>query len=138
MKIRKAELRDCKEVYEMCRIPALVNPSGEPPKFWWIESFVKEKQIFFVAEEKKEIVGFVLGERTCGRIGYLWMLAVKPNFQGKGIGNKLFLNAEKECKNRKLRAILLYIYEKSPKALHLSKKFKYEKGKKYYEFIKFL
>jgi len=54
MKIRKANLRDCKEVWEMCKIPQLVNPSGEPPKIWWIESFVKEKQIFFIAEEKKK------------------------------------------------------------------------------------
>ena len=138
MKIRKANLKDCKEVWEMCKIPQLVNPSGEAPKIWWIESFVKEKQIFFIAEEKKEIVGFILGERTCGQIGYLWMLAVKPEFQGNGIGKKLFLSAEKECKRRKLKAILLYGYEKSPKAIKLIKNLGYEKGRKYYEFLKFI
>lgn len=138
MKIRKANLKDCKAVYEMCRIPQLVNPSGEPPKLWWIKSFVKEKQIFFVAQEKERIVGFILGERTCGDIGYLWMLAVKPEFQGKGIGKKLFLIAEEECKRKKLKAILLYGYEKSPRALKLIKSLKYEKGRKYYEFLKFI
>jgi ribosomal protein S18 acetylase RimI-like enzyme len=138
MIIRKATLNDCKHVWDMCRIPQLVNPSGEPPRLWWIKSFVKEKQIFFIAEESGELAGFILGERTCGQIGYLWMLAVKPRFQGKGIGKELFLTAEKECKKRRLKAILLYGYEKSPRALKIIKSLKYEKGRKYYEFLKFI
>jgi ribosomal protein S18 acetylase RimI-like enzyme len=138
MIIRKATLKDCREVWNMCAIPQLVNPSGEPPKIWWIESILKEKQIFFVAEEKKKIVGFVIGERTCGDIGYLWMLAVKPEYRRRGIGKKLFLAAEKECKRRKLKAILLYGHEKSKKTIKLIQDFGYEKGEKFYEFLKFI
>jgi ribosomal protein S18 acetylase RimI-like enzyme len=138
MKIRKAILKDCEEVLNMCKIPELVNPSGDPPKIEWIRSFIKEKQIFFVVEEKKEVVGFILGERMCGNVGYFWILAVKPKFQNKGVGKELFLRAEKECKKRKIRVIVLYGDEKSPKAIKIIKGLKYEKGRKYWEFVKFL
>jgi len=64
MILRKAKISDCKEVWKMCNTPGLVNPSGQAPRLWWIKSFVKEKQIFLVAEEDKKIIGFILGERT--------------------------------------------------------------------------
>ncbi len=138
IKIRKAEIKDCRQVYELCRVPGLVNPSGEPPKIWWIESFIKEKQMFYVAETNKDIIGFVIGERTCGNLGYLWMLAIKKEFQGKGLGKKLLKLAERECRRRKLKAIICYGFAKNNRALKLLKKQKYEQGEKYYEFIKFL
>lgn len=138
MIIRKAKLGDSKKVYELCRIKELINPSWELPKLWWIESFVKENQLFFIAEEDKDIVGFILGERTCGDIGYLWILAVKKEFQHKGIGTSLFLRAEEECKKRKLKAIICYGYEKSKNTLKIIKKRKYEKGRRYFEFIKLI
>lgn len=138
MRIQRANLRDCKQVHELCKIPGLLNPSGEPPKIWWIESFVREKQMFFVVEEDKKIIGFILGERTTGNIGYIWMLAVKKNFQGRGIGKELIRKFEEECEKKKIKVIVCYGFEKSNSALSLLKNMNYEIGKKYYEFVKFL
>ncbi len=136
--IRKAKIEDCKQVYELCKTKELINPSGEPPKLWWIKSFIKEKQIFYVAQADGKVIGFVIGERTCGEVGYLWMLAVKKENRGKGIAKQLLLCAEQECKKRGLRVIVSYGFAESKKVLNLLKKLKYEKGRKYFEFIKFL
>lgn len=152
MRIQRANLRDCEQVYELCKIPGLLNPSGEPPKIWWIESFVKEKQMFFVMKEKElskdgksmkpaakeAVIGFILGERTTGDIGYIWMLAVKEDFQGKGIGKELMKKFEYECKKNKIKVIVCYGFEKSSSALSLLNNMDYEIGRKYYEFVKFL
>ena len=85
MKIRKAKLKDCDKVHELCKTKELINPNGKPPKKWWIESFVKENQIFFVAEEKNKIAGFIIGERTTGNVALLQILFVRKNFRRMGI-----------------------------------------------------
>lgn len=138
MMIRKAKLADCKQVWEMCKIPQLVNPSGEPPKLWWIKSFVMEKQLFLIAEQNDEIIGFIFGERTTGDVGYLWCMAVKKEFQGRNLGKKLLKMAEQEFKKRNIRVIVCYGFAESKKVINMLKKFKYEQGRKYYEFIKFI
>jgi len=137
MEFRKAKQGDCKQVWEMCKIPELINPSGQPPRLWWIKDFVKEKQIFFVAEENKEIIGFVLGERITGNCAIAHMSAVKKQYQGQGIGTELINLFEKECKKRKLKAILTYAYSKS-KSVKILEKRGYEKGFLTYEMLKFL
>ncbi|MFH1209656.1 MAG: GNAT family N-acetyltransferase [archaeon] len=138
MIIRAANQKDCKVVYDLCKTPELLDPSGEPPKLWWIQSFIKENQIFFVAEINKKVIGFILGERITGNCCIFWMSAVKKQFQGRGIGERLLLKAEEECKKRKLKVITIYGFSKSKKVLNLLQKHNYEKGQLYYEFIKYI
>ena len=138
MELRKAKLEDCNEVYELCRVKGLVNPSGEPPKRWWIEAFVREKQIFFVAEENGRVIGFALGERTTGDIAIFHMLAINEAYRGKGIGQRLMDLFEEEAKKRKLKVILTYGYANNKVVDHILKKRNYEKGSKYYEYLKWI
>jgi ribosomal protein S18 acetylase RimI-like enzyme len=137
--IRIAKIEDCQAVYELTKnTPELVNPSTEPPPLEWIESFVKEKQIFYVAVENNEIIGYIMGERTIGDIGLMWMLTVKKEFRGRGVGKNLLLEAEEECKNRNLKAIVAYGFSESKSVLSMLDNHGYHKGNLYYEFVKTL
>lgn len=139
MDIRVANLSDCKEVYELTKnTPELVNPSIEPPNLWWIESFIREKQIFYVAVEDNMVIGYILGERTSGNVGLMWMITVAEEFRGKGIGKKLLFEFENECRKRNLKAIVTYGYSTSEKVLNMLERNNYHKGNAYYEFVKLL
>lgn len=138
VKIRRAELKDVSNCLELSKTPELLNPDKTPSHKWWIEAFVKEKQIFFIAENNNKIVGFIMGERTTGNIAIFHSLIVKETYRNKGIGTKLMRSAEKECKKRKLKAIMLYGYANNKKAPSFFKKKGYIKGALTYEFIKFL
>jgi ribosomal protein S18 acetylase RimI-like enzyme len=138
MEIRKATIKDCKVVRELCKTPGLLTPFGNLPKLWWIEAFIKEKQMFFVAEEDKNIIGFVMGERLTGNIGYISMISVRKEFQGKGLGKILMKCIEEECKRRKFRAISLFGYRRNKRAINLFEGEHFKEGQAYEEFIKFL
>ena len=138
VKIRKAKLKDVNSCLELSKIPELLNPDKTPSHKWWIEAFVKEKQIFFVAEENYEIIGFIMGERTAGNIAIFHSLVIKENYRNKGIGTKLIKTAEEECKKRKIKAIMLYGYADNKKAISFFEKKDYIKGALTCEFIKFL
>ena len=138
VKIRKAELKDVDSCLELSKIPELLNPDKTPSHKWWIKAFVKENQIFFIAEEGNKIVGFIMGERTTGNLAIFHSLVVKEDYKNNGIGTKLIKSAEKECKKRKLKAIMLYGYADNKKAVSFFEKKRYIKGALTYEFIKFL
>jgi ribosomal protein S18 acetylase RimI-like enzyme len=138
IKIRKATLRDCKDCFELSKIPELANPSGEPSHIWWMEAFVKEKQLFFVAEENKKVLGFTMGEIATGKIAFRHMTVVKKEYQNKGIGKRLAKKFEDECRKRKVKAIMLYGYAKNKKTIQFQISQGFEKGSLTYEFIKFL
>jgi|SRR3989338_1412634 len=137
IQIRKAKLSDCNAVYNFGRAKELRNPHGNPPKKWWIEAFVKEKQIFYVAEntESKKVIGFILGEETTGKVTIFHELFIEKKFRKHGIGKILIQTAEKDAKSRGVRAIILYGNKKVSKFL---KKGKYEKGLLLNEYVKFI
>jgi len=105
IKIRKAKLKDVNSGLELSKIPELLNPDKTPSHKWWIEAFINK--IFFVAEQKGEIIGFVMGEKITGNLAIFHSLAVSENYRNFGIGTKLMQTAEKECKKRKIKAIML-------------------------------
>jgi ribosomal protein S18 acetylase RimI-like enzyme len=138
MIIQKAQLKDCAQIHALCKTPALLNPSGEPPKLWWIESFVKEKQMLYVAKQDKKIVGFVMAEELTGKGCMIWMMAVTKAFQNKGVGSELYQTVENECKKRKIRAIVLYSYIQDKHFSHQLLHAGFQKGNRYEEYIKFM
>ena len=135
--IRKALIKDCRAVYELCRFPGVLDPDGEPPRMFWIRSFVKEKKLFLVAEENSRVVGFIMGEKTSGNVMLIWLEAVRCDRQSIGIGKKLLQAVEKECLRKKIRVVVVYAYAKNKKMLNLLKSFNYRKGNPFYEHEKF-
>lgn len=138
VKVRKATLKDCTILVEMAKLPELKTPSGYYPSLEWFKVIVKEKQILLVAEDKKKLIGFVMGERIAGDWSILHLMAVDPTWQGKGIGKILIQEFEKECIKRKLGGVILYGYQHNEKTIDFFVKAGYNKGSPVIEFNKHL
>lgn len=110
--------------------------------FWSLEGYTREIKspnstlliITIPDEENKKVIG----------LGCLWaileeahisLLAIHPDFQGRGLGKLLLLSLLKDAVNRKLERATLEVKETNIKALSLYEKFGFKiagKRKKYY------
>jgi ribosomal protein S18 acetylase RimI-like enzyme len=106
--IRNAVFEDIDIVQNFSLTDELKNPNGDPQKKWWFEAFIKEKQIFFVAEKDKKIIGFVLAERTVGNCILIQDIFVENTFRGMGIGKILMDKVESEAIKNKYKLIYTY------------------------------
>jgi ribosomal protein S18 acetylase RimI-like enzyme len=86
----------------------------------------KKNSVFFVAEERGELIGSVLGKEGKDppvfketRIGYIGDFYVKPGFRGKGVGKKLFAELKKWFRQKKFRHIEIGYYSQNKKAKKL-------------------
>ena len=131
---RRAILRDCGVVAEICKEKGLSTPTGASPKVWWLKALI-EKGTFIVGVVEDDVIGFAVMEETLGKVGYFWMLGVKEEFRGKGIATELTKRIEAEAKKKDLRAIICYgVGEVS--VVKLMKNMGYIKGNQYTEYIK--
>src|SRR4030067_1207438 len=86
MKIRKLEARDFEGALRVWKDVTEEEPTKTRD---YLPSFFKKNSEFcFVAENKNEIVGVVLGSFN-GRAGYINRLAGKKDFQNQGIASKV-------------------------------------------------
>ena len=138
IKVRPAVLKDCAVCANLSKIEELKAPSGWTPTPSYFKQLLKEKQIVVVAEEGKEIVGYVSGEVLHLKVGMLWFTAVSPAHQGKGVGSLLIKAFEKESKKRGVRWIVLYAPKFNKKTLNFYEKKGYKKGHEVVEFAKSL
>jgi ribosomal protein S18 acetylase RimI-like enzyme len=136
VKIRPATLKGCEECVKLAFDVKLYATNGKKLPLWWMQSFVKEKQLFLVAEEKKQIIGFIFGERLTGNGLMVHLTAVNQKYQGKGIGNRLVKELEKEAKKRKAKFLFRYTEGSNKAMIHILEKQGHAKGKKYIEFLK--
>ena len=136
IKIRNARLEDIDQCFNLANVRELeIQGGGSPPKYW-LKSIIEENQIFLVAEENGEVVGFRMGERIAGNIAFAHLLVVKKDKRGKGIGSILSKEFEKECKKRRLWLILSNVYAKNKKTISFFTKNGYKRGSLVYEFAK--
>lgn len=138
VKIRKAMLEDCESCFELAKAPEFRHPDGSSPRLAWIEAFVKENQIFFIAEENKNIIGLAMGEKTTGNLALLHLIIVTKDYQNRGIGNMLLECFEKEAKKRKAIVVFLYGYAKNEKSIKFFENRGYGKGSLTYEMGKLI
>ena len=99
MKIRKAREKDLKYCEELSRINELQLDTRKYPDKKYFREFLGS--LFLVAEEKGEVVGYVLGEKEKAGLSSLNLMAVDKKQRGKGIG-KLLL--EQFCENSRKRS----------------------------------
>ncbi|HTY44300.1 MAG TPA: GNAT family N-acetyltransferase [Patescibacteria group bacterium] len=136
MIVRKAKKEDLQECFELLKVRELMDPSGDPCKKWWIESFIK-KQTLLVAEIDNKIIGFIMAEVATGKLALIHLVVVKKEFRRRGIASLLLKKTEKELKSKGARAIALYAYANKIQE-NFFRKFGYVKGAKTYEFLKFI
>ncbi|OJH48497.1 (30S ribosomal protein S18P)-alanine acetyltransferase [Methanohalophilus portucalensis FDF-1] len=74
---------------------------------------------FLVAESGKNITGFVMGYRSSEQEGRIFSLAVKKEFQKRGIGQALLQVIQRHFRNRNVRYVRLEVRASNKKARSL-------------------
>ena len=136
MKIRKATLKDIKEITKIFRIESAKQPYNEKweekTALQKMKEYVKLKNDIYVAEKNREVVGFMILKNNLTGSGakiYLDQLFVNSKSQGLGIGSDLINYAVKYCKKKKRVALCLVSSNKS-------KAFKFYKKRKFIQMEK--
>ncbi|RJO59389.1 N-acetyltransferase [Candidatus Parcubacteria bacterium] len=136
LKIRKAKLSDCPAVHRLAKTPGLTNPGGKAPNINWLKLLTKNRGIFLVASLNHKIVGFILGEKLIGIAVMVWLMAVEKNLRGQGIGRALVKAFEKTCLQQGRNLFVAYAYAKNPVIIKMLKKYGFNQGNLFYEFLK--
>jgi len=134
MRIRNATRKDKKDISELYYElhPIEEKENKEKGLLVPIEKS-KIRPVLLVAEEKKQIVGFVWAhfiQYGFFKYGTIDELFVKKEFRGKGIGSALLKKAIKKLQNFKVKIILVGTEKENKEAVKLYKKvgFKLKKG----------
>lgn len=96
----------------------------------WLINFLKLKNIFYVIKKKNVKIGYFRLEKKSQN--YEISIALRPKYQNKGIGQKVF---ESVTKKHKIYSIISKINKKNYQS---QKFFKSLKFKKYYETKKYI
>jgi len=120
MKIRKAKLKDKKQITELYY---QLYPKRKRKGIIPIEKF-NAKSSLLVAEKKKKIVGFIWAtfiNYGFSKFGYIEELFIKKEFRNKGIGTSLVKNIMKKIKKEKVAVLFVTTGKKNKKAIKLYK-----------------
>ena len=119
-RIHKKELPNLVSVYQSAyqRLQKYAYRSERKIKSYLEWLYEGDPEGFFVAEKENMLIGFVSihsdwKDWRWGRTGELHELAVKIEFQGKGIGKKLFLTALNYAKEKGCKIISLWVGEEN-------------------------
>ena len=77
---------------------------------------------FLVAKEEEKILGYGICQKE-GKEGVIFSLAVKPKYQGRGIGSKILERLIETLKKEKIEKISLHARKKNEKAINFYQKF---------------
>ncbi len=90
VKVRRARLEDLKRV---CELEVLCFKNPYPPQLLAMY-LALYPELFLVAEENGEVVGYVCGVVRSDGYGHVVSLCVHPSFRRRGIGEALMLSIE--------------------------------------------
>ncbi len=131
MKIREAQKKDIHDIYLLGKKVHELDFSKKFPfhEKSELKEFIKfrKENIFLVADEKREIVGFIFAKILSHHAGGWCMLdniAVGREHRKKGVGTKLLIELYKQLKKRNVRYIQVLEEEHHKK----TKKFWRSKG----------
>lgn len=77
-------------------------------------------QVYLVAEQAEEIVGFVIAGATLGdapRLGWILDVAVRPSHQGRGIAPAMCRRAMDELERREIRTVRATVAPQNERSL---------------------
>lgn len=112
--IRKAHAEDIDPIHKILDMEPFKYDENVPYERSWIEQLVlNERCLTLVYENEGEIKGFISGEKMVSGAVMIWFCAVKPEFQNKIIGIKLYYEFEKVCRETGVTGILAYGYKTS-------------------------
>ena len=113
MKIRKMEINDYKQIYELWISTPGMGLNDIDDSEMGIEKYLlRNPNTCFVAEGDNVIIGVILSGHD-GRRGYIHHLAVKAAERGKGIGGALVDEAMKALKAEGINKVALVVFAKN-------------------------
>lgn len=134
MKIRKANMKDLKDILWMFNnTKEMVGSDGG----YYVKDNIKQYIqgpvfVTFIAEVDKKIAGVILIQVwKKAKYTYIENIVVKKEFRGKRIGYELMKFVDDYYKKKGSKFIFFYTEENNKVMKQLSKKFNYNKGKKY-------
>ena len=135
--IRPARLQDCKKCVELGKIEELKTPEGWDIPINFFQQHIDKDELFLVAEEDNNIVGFALGDPMKGKTAFLIFLTVDSNMRGRGIGKMLVEAFREKCDNLGIGYIYLFAPKNNKKTINFYKNVGLMEGKEHIEFSEF-
>jgi|SRR3989344_8968174 len=141
MKIRKGKLSDLELLLSTLNgAPELnANAEGQDYTLKWVKSAISDRKrnIVLIAEESKEIAGFLFGELWEDK-GYSFLndLYVFEKYRKQGVASKLNEEYEKICKKKGIHAAISLVLTSNVKMQEFQAKRSYMKGKEFYFYSK--
>ncbi|MCI8409140.1 MAG: ribosomal protein S18-alanine N-acetyltransferase [Lachnospiraceae bacterium] len=87
----------------------------------FLDALSKEENIYIVAEDKEQILGYCGIWGVAGE-GQITNVAVKKEYQGKGIATSLFCDVLKKGETKELHVYTLEVRVSNNRAIHLYEK----------------
>ncbi|MCK4589483.1 MAG: GNAT family N-acetyltransferase [Nanoarchaeota archaeon] len=148
MIIRQAKKQDLKQIAELDLVLAMeisrkdffkkdetILKKMEKPYLY--RDFKNKNNIFFVAEEKKQIIGFAGGHIKTNlkffkikKVGFIREIYVKPSHRHKGLGQKLMREIIRYFKNKKIKVAQLTVLTNNQPAFKLYQSLGFEENRK--------
>jgi len=126
IRLRDAVEEDLQHIYE---IEKTVYPRPWTFNFFRI-IFHINKDLFIVAVDDHTIIGYTVGEIESmdadNKVGHILNIAVKKEYQGKGVGSMLLSEIERRFKERELGSSYLEVRKSNQRARSLYVKRGYE------------
>jgi ribosomal protein S18 acetylase RimI-like enzyme len=112
-KIKTMNIGDYKEIINLWKNTPGIGLSGNDDTRKSIKIFLeKNKNICFVAETDKQIIGTIMAGND-GRRGHIYHLMVKEEYRNNGIGKKLLENVEKALKREGIRKVFIVAFKRN-------------------------
>ncbi len=107
MRIRKAHISDVKEIQKL--VNEFAKKEQMIPRS--VNELYENVRDFIVAEEKSNIVGVCALHVLWDDLAEVRSLAVKNEFQNKGVGSKLVRNCVQEAKKLGIKRVFVLTYQ---------------------------
>lgn len=136
--IRLAKIEDCNACSKLSEIKELAAADGSFISENYFKKNVDDDEMFFVAEDNNQIVGYILGEPLKDNLAFLSLLTIDKSQRGKGLGKQLIVKFEEQCRNKKLNPIIFYAPKFNENTIAFYKKQGYMQGKDHVQFMKII
>ena len=138
--IRIAAIEDLYHIDKICKEHTALHSTDKDSNYiHWLYNHLESHSPFYVYESNNKIIGFLLSEKMVGNGILLWMIGITDEYLNKGIGVKLYLYFENECKKLGIEWIITYGYMNNYKIEQLLFKGNFHSnGNNYREYLKML
>lgn len=124
MRIREFTLENYDAIVKLWTVCGLVIRPGDDLGGIRLK-LERDSDLFLMAEENNEIVAAVMGAWD-GRRGWINHLAVKPEYQRKGIATALVREVERRLASKGAKKVNAQIYQSNQKSIDFFKAIGYE------------